>query len=140
MARDGRRDGGDAWPGWSGCCDGPVIWRGSVPKPSGPRSSRQLVALGIDLVAGEVRNLLPDGVEVAGPTPVGDDPVGLLRSAEQLLGTVADVPVAKDTARLRVRVADLVGEADHQCRRLIDAHPRNCSPRTISWPGCCCSR
>ena len=78
----------------------------------GPRSSRQLVALGIDLVAGEVRNLLPDGVEVAGPTPVGDDPVGLLRSAEQLLGTVADVPVAKDTARVRVRVADLVAEAD----------------------------
>jgi hypothetical protein len=79
---------------------------------SGPRSSRQLLALGIDLVAGEVRNLLPDGVEVAGPTPVGDDPVGLLQSAEQLLGTVADVPVAKDTARLGVRVADLVGEAN----------------------------
>ena len=51
----------------------------------GPRSSRQLVALGIDLVAEEVRNLLPDSVDVAGPTPVGDEPVGLLRSAEQLL-------------------------------------------------------
>ncbi len=78
----------------------------------GPRSSRQLVALGIDVVAGEVRNLLPDGVEVAGPTPVGDDPVGLLRSAEQLLSTVANVPVAKDTTRIRVRVADLVAEAN----------------------------
>ena len=66
----------------------------------GPRSSRQLVALGIDVVAGEVRNLLPDGVEVAGPTPVGDDPVGLLRSAEQLLGTVTGVPAAGDSARV----------------------------------------
>jgi len=77
----------------------------------GPRSPRQLVALGIDLAAGEVRNLLPDGVDVAGPTPVGDEPVGLLRSAEQLLRTVTGVPVAGNAARLAVRVADLVGEA-----------------------------
>ena len=48
----------------------------------------------------------------AGPTPVGNDEVGLLRSAEQLLGTIIGVPAAADAARLRVRVADLVGEAN----------------------------
>ena len=37
----------------------------------GPRSPRQLVALGIDLVAKEVRNLLSDGVDKAGPTRSG---------------------------------------------------------------------
>jgi hypothetical protein len=78
----------------------------------GPRSPRQLTALGIDLAAGEVRNLLPDGVDVDGPIPVGEDPVGLLRSAEQLLRTVAGVPAAGDAARLAVRVAGLVGEVN----------------------------
>ena len=78
----------------------------------GPRSSWQLVALGIDLAAGEVRNLVPDSVGVAGPAPVGNDEVGLLRSAEQLLGTIIGVPAAAEAARLRVRVADLVGEAN----------------------------
>ena len=78
----------------------------------GPRSPRQLVALGIDLTAEETRNLLPSGFDVAGPTPVGDGPVGLLRSAEQLLRTVTGVPAASDAARLALRVADLVGEAN----------------------------
>jgi hypothetical protein len=40
------------------------------------------VALGIDLVAKEVRNLLPDGVDKASPTPIGKDDVGLLRLAQ----------------------------------------------------------
>jgi hypothetical protein len=58
----------------------------------GPRSPRQLVALGIDLAAGEARNLLRERVDVVGPTPIGDDEVGLLRSAEQLRRTVIGVP------------------------------------------------
>ena len=70
------------------------------------------MALGIDLTAEETRNLLPDGLDVAGPTPVGEDEVGLLRSAEQLLGTITGVPAAADARRLEVRVADLVGEAN----------------------------
>lgn len=37
----------------------------------GPRSPRQLVALGIDLAAGEARNLLRERVDVVGPTPIG---------------------------------------------------------------------
>ena len=81
-------------------------------KGEGPRSSRQLLALGVDLTAEEVRNLLPDGIDVSGPTPAGHDEAGLLRSAEQLLGTIIGVPVAGDAARLRVRVADLVAEAN----------------------------
>ncbi len=78
----------------------------------GPRSSRQLVALGIDLVVEEVRNLLPDSVDVTSPAPVGNHEVGLLQSAEQLLGTIIGVPAASDAARLQVRVAELVGEAN----------------------------
>jgi hypothetical protein len=78
----------------------------------GPQSPRQLVALGIDLAAGEARNLLRERVDVVGPTPIGDDEVGLLRSAEQLRRTVIGVPAAGDAARLGVRVADLVWEAN----------------------------
>jgi hypothetical protein len=65
----------------------------------GPRSPRQLVALGIDLVAKEVRNLLPDGVDKASPTPIGKDDVGLLRLAQQLLRTVTASRL-RDAARL----------------------------------------
>jgi hypothetical protein len=87
-----------------------LAWMGA--DAEGPRSSVQLVALGIDLTAEEIRNLLPDSVDVAGPAPVGNDEIGLLRSAEQLLGTIIGVPAARDAARLQVRVADLVGEAN----------------------------
>jgi hypothetical protein len=82
----------------------------------GPRSPRQLLALGIDLVAGETRNLLADGVDVTGPAPTGEDEVGLLRSAEQLLDTVAGVPAAADARRLMASVADLVWEANTNAR------------------------
>ncbi len=127
------------WLGWSGCCGGPLSWPGFAPKREGPRSSRQLVALGIDLAAEEARNLLPDGVDVAGPTPVGDDEVGLLRSAEQLLGTIIGVPA------LGMRRVFGCGSLIWWGRRtpmpaLIDAHRRSCWPRTISCPGSCCSR
>jgi hypothetical protein len=63
------------------------------------------------VVAEEVRNLLPDSVDVAGPTPIGKDEVGLLRPAEKL-HTVTGVRAAGDAAHLGVRVADLVGEAN----------------------------
>jgi hypothetical protein len=48
--------------------------------------------VGIDLAADEARNLLPDAVPVDGPVPVGDEPGGLLRSAEQLLRRVTREP------------------------------------------------
>jgi hypothetical protein len=77
----------------------------------GPRLPRQLMALGVDLVTEDVRNLLPDGVDAAGATSIARDEVGLSRSAVQLLRTVTGVPAAGDAA-LGVRVADLVGEAN----------------------------
>ena len=99
------------WPGWSGCCDGAALaWKRA--DAEGARSSRQLVALGIDLVVEEVRNLLPDSVDVTSPAPVGNHEVGLLQSAEQLLGTIIGVPAASDAARLQLRVAELVAEAN----------------------------
>ena len=52
-------------------------------------SPRQLLALGIDLAVDEARSLLQDTVSIEGPVPVGDEPAGLLRSAEQLLRRVA---------------------------------------------------
>jgi hypothetical protein len=69
------------------------------------------MALGVDLVTEDVRNLLPDGVDAAGATSIARDEVGLSRSAVQLLRTVTGVPAAGDAA-LGVRVADLVGEAN----------------------------
>jgi hypothetical protein len=68
--------------------------------------------LGIDLAADEARNLLPDAIPVDGPVPVGDEPAGLLRSAEQLLRRVT---IPGDVAGLHVlwtQVADLVWEAN----------------------------
>jgi hypothetical protein len=98
----------------------------------GPRSPRQLVALGIDLVAKEVRYLLPDSVDVAGPTPIEEE-VGLLRSAEQLLRTV--------TGLRGMRLVLGCGWPIWWGRRtsvpgLIDAAARrSCWPHTTSWPG-----
>jgi hypothetical protein len=74
------------------------------------RSAR--FGLGIDLAADEARNLLPDAIPVDGPVPVGDEPAGLLRSAEQLLRRVT---IPGDGAGLHVlwtQVADLVREAN----------------------------
>jgi hypothetical protein len=96
--------------GWAGCYSGPGRLAWVRAEAEGPRFAAVVVALEIDVVAEEVRNLLPDGVEMAGPTPIGKDEVGLLRSAEQLR-TVTGVPAAGDEARLGVRVA-LVREAN----------------------------
>src|SRR3954452_18511803 len=51
----------------------------------GPGSARQLLAVGIDIVAAEAAMLLLPRHPAEGPAPVGGDPLGLLRSAEQLL-------------------------------------------------------
>jgi hypothetical protein len=94
-----------------------LLWRASVlvwarADVQGPRSSLQLLALAIDATADEARSLLPVTVAVDGPVPVGDDPAGLLRSAEQLLRhlSLAGVPPALDD--LRAQVVELVWEAN----------------------------
>ena len=78
----------------------------------GAGSSRQLLALGIDLAADEARNLLPDAIPVDGPVPVGNEPAALLRSAERLLWQIATPGAGTGLDGLRVLVADLLWEAD----------------------------
>ena len=71
-----------------------------------------MLALNIDLAADEVRNFLPDAIQLVGPVPVGDEPVGLLRSAEQLLRRVATPGAWIEPHCLETRVADLVWGAN----------------------------
>ena len=78
----------------------------------GPRSPRQLFALGVDLAADEARNLLPDTVSTEGPEPVGTEPAGLLRSAEQLLRRVGEFGAPAEVDGLHARVVELVWEAN----------------------------
>ena len=54
----------------------------------GAGSPRQVLGSGIDRAADEARNLRPGAISVDGPVPVGDEPAGLLRSAELLLRRV----------------------------------------------------
>jgi len=74
-------------------------------------SPRQMLALAIDLAADEARNLLPDAIPVDGPVQAGDEPAGLLRSAEQLLRRVAIPGAWIELHVLQAQVADLVWEA-----------------------------
>jgi hypothetical protein len=81
----------------------------------GPGSPRQLLALGIDLAADEARNLVADAVDLEGPTPVGADPAGLLRSAEQLLRRLC---VASAPARMHsLHVSWAQGSVRHPSAR-----------------------
>lgn len=78
----------------------------------GPRSCQQLLALGVDVAADEARELLPDFVNVGGPVPVGDIPVDLLRSAEQLLCHLCRGNVPASLHALQAQVVELVWEAN----------------------------
>ena len=79
---------------------------------AGPRSSRQLLALGIDLAADDALGLLPRRARLDGPTPFGDNPVDLLASAEQLLRRICVVGAPSRLFGLRALVAELVWEAN----------------------------
>lgn len=94
-----------------------LLWRAAVlvwarADGQGARSSLQLLALGIDAVADEARNLLPVTIDVNGPVPAGDDAAGMLLSAERLLHhlTLAGAPTALED--VRARVGELVWEAN----------------------------
>jgi hypothetical protein len=78
----------------------------------GAGSPAQLFALGVDLAADQARLLVPDGIEIDGPVPVGDEPAGLLRSAELLLRRLAPLAATDAVDDLRATVADLVWEAN----------------------------
>jgi hypothetical protein len=75
-------------------------------------SAAQLFALGVDLAADQARHLVPDGADIDGPVPVGDEPAGLLRSAELLLRRLAPRAVWEAVDDLRATVAELVWEAN----------------------------
>jgi hypothetical protein len=82
------------------------------PDAAGPRSSRQLLALGIDAAADEASGLLPRRARLDGPTPIGDNPAELLASAEELLRRICVVGAPSRLLGLRVLVAELVWEAN----------------------------
>jgi hypothetical protein len=79
---------------------------------AGPGSAAQLFALGVDLAADEARHLVSDGTNIDGPVPVGDEPAGLLRSAELLLRRLTPTAAPAAIDDLRATVADLVWEAN----------------------------
>ena len=87
-----------------------LVWAGVDAECAG--SPRQVLGLGIDLAADEARNLLPEAIPVDGPVPVGDEPAGLLRSAEQLLRRVTTPGAGTRLHGLRAQVADLVREVN----------------------------
>jgi hypothetical protein len=87
-----------------------LVWAGVDAEGAG--SPRQVLGLGIDLAADEVRNLVPDAISVDGPVPVVDEPAGLLRSAEQLLRRVTTPGAGTGLHVLRAQVTDLVWEAN----------------------------
>jgi len=72
-------------------------------------SSGQLFALGVDLAADQARHLVPDGTEIEGPVPVGDEPAGLLRSAELLLRRLAPLAASDAVDDLRATVPTWCG-------------------------------
>ena len=86
-----------------------LVW--AAVDADGAGSPRQVLGLGIDLAADQARNLLPDAIPVDGPLPVGDEPAGLLRSAEQLLRRVTTPGAGSELHALRMQVAALVWEA-----------------------------
>jgi hypothetical protein len=103
------------WSRWLGrfvCFAAPPSWRGRGRTWEGPRSPRQLLAVGVDLAADEARNLLPDTVSTEGPVPVGTEPAGLLRSAEQLLRRVCEFGASAEVDGLHARVVEMVWEAN----------------------------
>jgi hypothetical protein len=79
---------------------------------AGAGSPRQLFALGVDLAADQASHRIPDGTDVDGPVPVGDEPAGLLSSAELLLRRLAPIAASDAFDDLRAIVADLVWEAN----------------------------
>jgi hypothetical protein len=87
-----------------------LVW--AAVDAEGAGSHRQVLGLGIDLAADEARNLLPDAIPVDGPVPVGAEPGGLLRSAEQLLRRVTTPEAGTGLHGLRAHVAGLVWEAN----------------------------
>ena len=78
----------------------------------GPRSSRQLCALGIDSAADEASSLLPRRARLEGPTPVGHNPAELLASAGRLLHQICVTGAPSRLLSLRAQIGELIWEAN----------------------------
>jgi hypothetical protein len=78
----------------------------------GPRSSRQLLALGIDSAVDGASGLLPRRARLEGPAPVGHNPAELLASAEHLLQQICLEGASSQLLSLRALVGELVWEAN----------------------------
>ena len=78
----------------------------------GSRSSRQLLALGIDTAADEASSLLPRRARLEGPTPVGQNPAELLASAGHLLHQICVTGAPFRLLSLRALVGELIWEAN----------------------------
>ena len=76
------------------------------------RSSRQLLALGIDTAADEASSLLPRRARLEGPTPVGQNPAELLASAGHLLHQICVTDAPPRLLSLRALVGELIWEAN----------------------------
>jgi hypothetical protein len=87
-----------------------LVWQQVIRE--GPGAARQVLAVGIDIVADEAAMLLLPCHPAAGPAPVGDNPVRLLRSAEQLLARLNASMPAPALEDLRDQVVELVWEAN----------------------------
>src|SRR4051794_40650852 len=87
-----------------------LVWQSVA--ADGPGSVRQVLAVGIDIVADEAALLLLPSYAADRPVPVGDDPAGLLRSAHQLLTGLKVGAAAPGLEDLYSQVAELVWEAN----------------------------
>ena len=76
----------------------------------GPRSAQHVVSLGLQVVAAETALLVPEELDPYWPPPAQDDPLELLRTAEQLARAV---PIEDETAgfsKVVVSITDLLRE------------------------------
>jgi hypothetical protein len=87
-----------------------LAWRQA--ESSGPGSSWQLLAFGIDSAADEAAGQLPRRARLDGATQVGDNPAELLASAEQLLRQICVEGAPARLLGLKALVAELVWEAN----------------------------
>jgi hypothetical protein len=98
---------------------------------AGPRSSRQILALGIDGAAEEASGLLSRRARLEGPKPVGDNPAELLASAEQLLRRICLVGGSAQVAwtRFAKRWGELVAQTAATIPALAGASEVRAAPR-----------
>lgn len=77
----------------------------------GPRSALHVLSFGIHLAAAETDLLVPPQLDPYWPPPIQDDPVQLLRAAEQLARTVSVDATTPGFSVVVDKIADLLHQA-----------------------------